>query len=189
MHRDCNNMADLNDLQKREIVEALACFRSPVEIVAAFQSEYGIEIDRLQVGRYDPTRPYYAAGDKWRDLFDARRKTYLEEVSSVPAANQGYRLRTLQEGIDAAKKAKNWPLVAQLLEQSAKEVGGVLTNDRNVRVTDDRKMRIEDMSLDERRAAMAEIIRQVIEAPAPIPAPALPTPANSAPLQGVAAHG
>lgn len=163
-------MADLNDEQKREIVEQLACFRTPVEVVAWFQSEYGIELDRLQVGRYDPSRTYYAAGEKWREVFELRRAAYLSDVSAVPAANQAYRLQTLQEGIEAAKKAKNWPLVAQLLEQSAKEVGGVLTNQRELKVDDSRRPKPSELSPEDRKLAVAEIIRQAMES-RPLPPP------------------
>lgn len=168
-------MADLTDEQKWEIVEALACYQDVASIMRAFHKDHGIQLDRKQIGRYDPTRPYYAGGEKWREIFDARRKAYLEDVASVPAANRGYRLQILQEGIDSAKKARNWPLVASLLEQSAKEVGGVLTNERNLKVGDARKLRPEDMTSEERRAAVAELIRQAIESPVPVPAPPLPS--------------
>jgi hypothetical protein len=157
-------MADLNDDQKREIVEALACFSTPAQIIAYFQSEYGLILEHVQVGRYDPTRPYYAAGDKWREIFEARRKGYLEDVAAVPVASQAYRLNLLQEGIDAAKKARNWPLVAQLAEQAAKEVGGVLTNQRDVRIDDTRRQRAADLTPEDRKMAITEIIRQAMEA-------------------------
>lgn len=171
-------MADLTEPQKYEIVEALACYCEPSTIIARFRLEHGLNLTHKQVGRYDPTRPYYEAGDKWRDIFDARRKKYLENVASHPNAHQGYRLGLLQEGIEAAKKAKNWPLVAQLLEQSANEVGGVLTNERNLKVDDSRTQRARDMTPEDRKLAMAELIRQALEMRAagqvPVPAPSLP---------------
>lgn len=171
-------VAELSDAQKLEIVEALACYRAPGEIIRHFQSEHDLDLTHKQVGGYDPTRPHYTAGDKWRDIFDARRKKYLEDVASHPNANQGYRLGLLQEGIEAAKKAKNWPLVAQLLEQSAKEVGGVLTNERNLKVDDSRTQRARDMTPEDRKLAMAELIRQALEMRAagqvPVLAPPLP---------------
>jgi hypothetical protein len=156
-------MADLTDEQKLELVEALACFGEPATIAREFQEAHGIEIDRLQVGRYDPTRSYYAGGDKWRTIFEARRKAYLEDVATVPAANQGYRLQMLQKGIAAAEKQRNWVLVAALLEQAAKETGGLLTNERNLRVDDRRPARLADMSREERVEAITEVIRQALE--------------------------
>ena len=38
---------------------------------------------------YDPTRPYFDAGEKWREVFETKRKAYLEDVQKVPIANQG----------------------------------------------------------------------------------------------------
>jgi hypothetical protein len=165
-------MANLSEQQKREIVEALAGFQSPSAIIAHFRSAYGLDLTHKQVGRYDPTRSYYEGGEGWREIFEARRKTYLEDVSAVPAAHKAYRLNMLQEGIDAARSAKNWTLMAQLLKQAAEEEGGALTNVRKVNVESGRK-RPEDMTHEERKAAVAEMIRQVIEAPRPIKAPPL----------------
>ena len=165
-------MAELTEPQKLEIVEALACFRAPSDIIAHFRREYDLELTHMQVGGYDPTRPYYFAGDKWREIFDAKRKGYLEEVAVVPVANQGFRLNELHDMYVAAKKAKNYALAAQLLEQSAKEVGGVLTNERNLKVDYSRSPRPSDMTPEDRKAALAELIRQAIEsAPARLAAP------------------
>jgi len=176
-------MAELTDTQKSAIITALARFARPAEVVVMMRDEFGVVVELPQISRYNPHLASYEGGEKWRDLFDEQRKAYIEEVSAVPVANQGFRLRRLQHYIEEAEKKKQWALAAGLLEQAAKEVGGVLTNDRNLRVTDDRKMRPEDMTSEERRAAVAEIIRQVIEAPAPIPAPPMPTPAIPAPPQ------
>lgn len=157
-------MAELTEPQKSEIVEGLACFREPASIIAHFRLEHGLELSHKQVGRYDPTRPYYDAGEKWREIFEARREAYLDSVASVPVAHQGYRLNMLQKGVEAAEKASDWPLVAQLLEQAAKEVGGTLTNRRKLEVSETGWQRAVDMTPDERRAALAELIRQAIEA-------------------------
>jgi hypothetical protein len=156
-------MAELTDDQKLEIVSMLACFREPSEIIALFQSDYGLELDRKQVGRYDPRRSYYAAGDKWREVFEVRRKAYLEDVAAVPIAHMGYRLQMLQQGLDAAKRAKNWPLVASLLEQAAKEMGGLYTSRRTLQVSDTGRKSAAEMTPEERKAAVAEIVRQAME--------------------------
>ena len=157
-------MAELTDEQKHEIVEALACFRPVPEVIRYFQSEYGLEIDHKQVGRYDPQRSYYAGGDKWRAIYDARRRAFLEDASAVPVAHSAYRLQILQEGVEAAKKAGNWKLVAELLEQAAKETGGAFTNQRNLQVeSNGYRPAYLDMTLEERRAKVVEIFRQALE--------------------------
>lgn len=156
-------MAELTEEQKTAIVVGHARFMRPVEILAMLREDFDVEADRNQVIKLNPQRACYEGGEKWREAFDLARRAYTEEVASVPAANQGYRLNVLQEGIDAARKAKNWPLVAQLLEQSAKEVGGVLTNERNLRVDDSRRQRAADMDQDERKMAIAEVVRLALE--------------------------
>jgi len=155
-------MAELTDPEKTAIVQALARFVRPVDIITMLREDFGTEIERWQVTKYNPTGASYEGGEKWREIFDATRKAYLEDVASHPNANQGYRLGLLHEGIEAARKARNWPLVAQLLEQSAKEVGGVLTNERSLKL-DDRRVRPEDMTPEDRKAALAELIRQALE--------------------------
>lgn len=166
-------MADLTEEQKREIVEALACYNDVTTIIAAFHRDFGLQLDRKQVGRYDPTRSYYAGGDKWREIFEARRRAFLEDLSAIPVAHKAYRLNVLQEGIDAARRANNWLLVAQLLEQAAKEVGGALTNERKLRVDDNLPVRARDMTPDDRKAAFAELVRQAMEQmPRKVPAAA-----------------
>lgn len=156
-------MADLTEDQKLEIVSMLACFREPSEIIALFQSDYGLELDRKQVGRYDPQRSYYAAGDKWREIFEAQRSAFLEDVAAVPIAHMGYRLQMLQQGVDAAKRAKNWPLVANLLEQAAKEMGGLYTSRRTLQVSDTGRKSAADMTPEKRKVALTEIFRQAME--------------------------
>lgn len=149
-------MANLTEEQKADIVSMLACFREPAAIIRHFQSEHGLQIDHKQVGRYDPTRPYFAGGDKWREVFKAQRDAYLNDVSAVPIANQAYRLNLLQEGVDAAKRVGNWQLVAKFAEQAAREVGGSLTNQRNVQL-DDAKPSARNMSPEERKEALVEV--------------------------------
>lgn len=156
-------MADLTDEQKLEIVAALACFREPGAIIQHFQSEHGLEIDHKQVGRYDPNRSYYAGGEKWRDIFDAKRKAYVEEVASVPISNQGYRLNRLNEMASVALKEGKRAEAAIYLKQAAEEVGGAMTNRRDLRIDENRRPRPSDMTPEERRSAMAELIRQALE--------------------------
>lgn len=156
-------MAELTDDLKLEIVTMLACFRDLVTIQEHFRQEHQLDLTARQVGAYDPTRTYFEAGDKWRDIFDQKRKQYLEGVAAVPIANQGFRLNLLYEMVTKAIKDDKPALAAALLEQAAKEVGGVLTNQRDVRIDDSRRQRAADMSPEDRRLALAEVIRQVIE--------------------------
>lgn len=156
-------MANLSEPQKREICEALAGFSSPTTIIAHFRSEHGIELSHKQVGRYDPTRPYFDAGDKWREIFWGRRKAHLENVADVPIAHLGYRMQLLQQGADAARLAGNWPLVAQLLEQAARAVSGIMPIQSVPSPAQRRKSAIYNMTSEERRAALAAIVAEAME--------------------------
>lgn len=153
-------MAELTEADKLEIVTMLACFRDPKQIVDHFGEEYKIELGVRQVGAYDPTRAYYDAGEKWLAIFDAKRKAYLEEVASIPIANQGFRLNVLNDELKKAVREGKSTLA--ILEQAAKEVGGVLTNERNVRVDDSRRLRIAEMSPEDRRAEFARIVAEAL---------------------------
>lgn len=162
-------MADLTDAQKIEIVSMLAAFRDVTTILEHFRLVHDLDLTHKQVGSYDPTRSYYEAGDNYRDLFDAKRKAYIEDVATIPIANQGFRLNLLHEQAMQAIKDKKPALAAQLLEQAAKEVGGVLTNQREVKVDDNRRLKPSEMSAEDRKAALAEIIREAMEARAKQP--------------------
>lgn len=137
----------------------LARCRTPAEVAVLMREEFELEITIPQVVKYDPRRPSYEAGEKWLPLFEAARTSYLKDVEDVPIANQGFRLQTLQEGLEVAKKAKNWKLVAELMEQAAKEVGGVLTNERNLRV---RRDDVPDTPED-RAAALAALVGEALD--------------------------
>lgn len=155
-------MAELTESQKREIVEGLATFQSPTSIIHHFRSAHDLNLTHKQIGRYDPTRPYFDAGERWRPIFEARRRAFLESIADVPVAHKAYRLTILQEGVEAARAAGNWVLVMQLLRQAAREVGGALTNER-IASAADRSSAARDMNPEERKAALAGIIERAVD--------------------------
>lgn len=140
-----------------------ACFVSVPVIQKYFRDEYQLELETKQIGRYDPLRSYYEGGERWREVHKIARENYRNNVHEIPVANQSYRLNILQKGIEAAEKSKNWVLAAQLTEQAAKEVGGVMTNQRNFKVDDDRKKSVRDMTPEDRKIAMADVIHRAKE--------------------------
>lgn len=156
-------MAVLTTEQKREIVEALACYKRPAEVVVLMREDHGVETDVKQVVTYDPTRATYTAGDDLRVIFEVTRKSYLEDVQSVPIANQGYRLKILQNLLDKQLGQGNTVAAANTLEQAAKEVGGILTNERNLNV-DSKKGGHSELTPEERRAMVTDMLRQALDA-------------------------
>ncbi len=129
-------MATLTDAAKRFIVQALACYDTPSQVADAVKGEFGVDVHRAQVAQYDPTK---ASGSKlakkWRDLFTDTRDRFRKEVSEIPIADQAFRLRQLHRIMGEAMKRKNVVLAAQILEQAAKETGGMFTNRRQLEHT------------------------------------------------------
>ncbi|WP_458722435.1 DUF2280 domain-containing protein [Pseudomonas brenneri] len=124
-------MAALKNEVKSFIVQALACFDTPSQVVEAVKNEYGLVLSRQQVETHDPTK---SAGKglavKWVTLFHDTRKRFREETAEIPIANRAYRLRGLGRMAEKAESMRNLALTAQLYEQAAKEVGDVYVSRR-----------------------------------------------------------
>lgn len=138
----------------------LAQFVGPAKVKEHFQVEHGVALTLQHITAYDPTRPQFRVAEKWRTIFWAARKRYMEEVGSIPIANQGFRLNLLHEAVLSARSRGNYVLMADLLEQAAKEVGGALTNKREVDLKDDRLMA--ELSEDERAERAARLFDQAL---------------------------
>lgn len=122
-------MAALRDEVKAFVVQALACFDTPSQVVVSVKERFGLEVTRQQCEAYDPTK--YVGRNlnvKWQTLFNDTRKRFREETAEIPIANRAYRLRALGRMAEKAENMKNMALTAQLLEQAAKEVGDVYVN-------------------------------------------------------------
>lgn len=122
-------MAALSDPIKLFIVQALACYDTPSQVAAAVKEQFGIEITRMQVSTYDFGKPTCRGiSKKLQAVFESTRTAFLADVSTIPIAQQAYRLRVLQRNLERADGRGNSAMVAQLLEQAAKESGGAFTN-------------------------------------------------------------
>lgn len=129
-------MAALKPEVRAFIIQELACFDTPSQIVESVQKEFKVQVTRQQVASHDPTK---VAGkglaQKWVDLFNRTRDRFLNEISDIPIANKAYRLRVLQRMSATAEGMKNLGMTAQLLEQAAKEVGDAYSNKQKVELT------------------------------------------------------
>lgn len=122
-------MAALKDDVKAAITMALACFDTPTQVAAMVKEEFGLDVSRMQVAVYDPTKAAgKGIGSRWKTLFEETRKKFLDDAASIPVAQQSFRLRVLQRSLEKAERQGNTAMVAQLLEQAAKETGGAFTN-------------------------------------------------------------
>lgn len=129
-------MASLKPEVKAFIVQQLACFDTPSQVVEAVQNEFNIQITRQQVASHDPTKAAgVALAKKWVDLFNSTRARFQTEISEIPIANKAYRLRVLDRMTTKAESMRNMALAASLMEQAAKECGDAYTNKLKVEST------------------------------------------------------
>jgi hypothetical protein len=124
-------MARLNAPVQLAIVQALACYDTPTEVAAKVKADFGLDVTRQQIATYDHTK---AAGRnvsaKLRAVFDASRQAFLTDMQDIPISHLSVRLRMLQRLLEKAEERGNVAMAVQLLEQAAKECGGMFTNRR-----------------------------------------------------------
>lgn len=129
-------MAALKGEVKAFIVQSLACFDTPSQVVEAVKKEFGLTITRQQVESHDPTKANgKGLAQKWVDMFNGTRERFQNEISDIPIANKAYRLRALDRMATKTEGMKNFALASQLIEQAAKEVGDAYTNRQKVEHT------------------------------------------------------
>ncbi|MFJ7281870.1 DUF2280 domain-containing protein [Pseudomonas sp. NPDC099000] len=122
-------MAVLKNEVKSFIVQALACFDTPSQVVESVKNEFGVVLSRQQVETHDPTKTSgKGLALKWQTLFHDTRKRFREETAEIPIANRAFRLRALGRFVEKAETMKNIALAMQVLEQAAKEVGDIYVN-------------------------------------------------------------
>ena len=122
-------MATLKGEVKAFIVQSLACFDTPSQVVELVKKEFGLSITRQQVESHDPTKANgRGLAQKWVGIFNATRERFQNEISDIPIANKAYRLRVLDRMATRAEGMKNLALTAEIIEQAAKECGDAYTN-------------------------------------------------------------
>lgn len=123
----------LTDEARTFVVQSLACFDAPSVVKANVKKEFGLDVTAQSVEAYDPTkRAGVKLSAKWKALFEATRKGFLEDTSSIAISHRAVRLRALQRMAEKAESMSNMALAAQLHEQAAKEVGDSYTNRREL---------------------------------------------------------
>ena len=126
-------MAALKEPVKMAIVQALACFDTPSQVVELVKQEFGLTITRQQVATYDPTKTTGKnLSKKLVALFEATRAAFLAMKAEIPIAQQAFRLRAVQRELERAQARGNSAMVLQALEHAAKETGGLFTNRREL---------------------------------------------------------
>ncbi len=156
-------MPKLTEEMKAFIVTELAQFRGFAEVARKVSAEFGVPVDRFQVRSYHPHALSYSASEQWRLFFEAARTRYINDVQAIPIFHRAYRLNELQHIFDRARESGNLVMACATLEQAAKEVGNSLTNERNINV-DRRSSPLSETTPEERRAMVAEMLRNAFDA-------------------------
>jgi hypothetical protein len=120
----------LNSEQQTFIVQQLAMFGKPVELQRALRQIYDVEIELSSIVHYDIDNSKFPA--KWREIFEATRKEFLEKIVNVPTSHKAVRVKKLDQYVEEFEKNKNLVGAAQMLEQIAKEMGDAFTNRREL---------------------------------------------------------
>jgi hypothetical protein len=163
-------VAVLTEQHKEAIVLQFARFKRPAEVVAFMKEDCDLELSIQQVRTYDPTHPQFEADrDKWEPIFNwrrARRTSWTSSRWSSPIRRGG---STSCGTSTTGEEGQEREARRGLLEQIAREVGGSLTNARELKV-DDR--RAKDLDSDDRRQLLGSIIAEELakrreEAPQP----------------------
>jgi hypothetical protein len=120
----------LTDEIKEFIVRSLARYETPSQVAEAVAVTFGVAVSRQQVYRYDPACSQPPA-QRWRDLHAVARAKFLAETAEIGIAHKAVRLRKLDDWVNRADENDDVRLVVKLLEQAARECGGVYENRKN----------------------------------------------------------
>lgn len=124
-------MAALPPDVKLFAVQAFACYETPLEVRKQIKERWGLEVSTNQLQAYNPaTVTGQRLSQKLKDVFTDTRQRFLKDTADIPIAQQSYRLRMMQRLFDrvAQSERPNVAMAQALLEQAAKETGGVFTN-------------------------------------------------------------
>jgi hypothetical protein len=124
-----DSMPTLTDEMKTFIVKGLACFDTPSEVADAVSAAFGVQVTRQHVHQYDPSCAQPPA-ERWRALHAATRKAFLADRAEIGIAQRNFRLRMLDKMAHYALQHHLRGEVAALLEQAARECGGMYDRQR-----------------------------------------------------------
>ena len=120
-----------------QIVARHACYHSVSDIVRWLQEEHEREVHHSTVSSYNPTTVHgrtLLAGELKSYFYDVRA-AWEKEREKYSMASRGFRLEQLLELYQEARQARNFKLAAALLEQAAREEGGMFRATRRTEVT------------------------------------------------------
>ena len=148
----------ITDADRAEIVTRLAMYDSVSDIHTDLV-ERGINVTHQAVSHYNPTTG--RLHPKWVKLFTETREKFHAEMMDEPIAHRVYRLRQLHRQYLKADKAGQIPLAVSILEQAAKETGGIFTNVTKVKGQLDVQAQV-NVTSDEMRNMLGDRLKEAM---------------------------
>lgn len=118
----------LNDEQRTFVITSLACFDTPTQVSRTVKAEFGIDITRQSIERYDPTKHRGTKDPGDRAIFDRAREDFLEGQSRIGVSHRVVRLAYLDRLVRDAIDRGAFRIAFEGLEKAAKEAGNAYTN-------------------------------------------------------------
>lgn len=159
----------LNDEQKTWIVTQWAMMVPIAQILKGFEEQFGAKISANQARDYNPVtaRTRGKTVVKWKMLHDHIRHKFLTKIAEIPIANAAVRLHRLEQLCVGAMSKGNAPLAAEIIEQAAKEVGGLFTNKRELEGHIENKHNhnhSHDFGAEEARGMLGDFLAKAVQA-------------------------
>ena len=126
-----NGSGKLKYEHKAFLVQRLAVFDSPKQAADALMAEFRIELTPQGAEAYDPTKHAgRRLSERWLVLFESIRERFLDRLDEMPESHKAVRVKILARAADSFESCGNYMAMARMLEQIAREMGGVFTNRR-----------------------------------------------------------
>ena len=151
-------MADENKLPRELqifIVEYLACYRTSKQIIEKVKELFDVILTKQQIYYYEKLCHKKLKNKATKDrlelekIFDERRKDFKKKVEDIPGFNISFRVQTLNDMLieerDKLPVLRRDPLILQIMEQLAKEQGGMFTNKRELSGKDGKPLMPEEL--------------------------------------------
>lgn len=118
---------NLNFIEKRFLVQRLACHDTPTQAARAFKEEFGFEVKRNKVAYYDPTTKFGAAlAEDLKAIFHETRKKFLTDLDAIPINHKAVQLRALDRALTLADSRGQIPMVIATIEAAGKLTGTIV---------------------------------------------------------------
>src|SRR5688500_9422327 len=124
--------SDLKNSHKQFIVKLLAVYESPADVIQLVKENFEITVTLQKLQHYDPTTVMGRDLSKTlKELFEETRKEF-DESAIIPLSKKVVRLKKLSKYVQVFEGMGNYGKAAEIIEQIAKDDGGVFTNRREI---------------------------------------------------------